>query len=334
MALKSILIGIVVLGIAGAVLTQIMARRHETAVTRDFPPVGAFVEVEGKRVHYVQEGSGPDLVLIHGASGNLRDFTFDLMPALTDRYRVTAFDRPGLGYTDRENAAYESFFTTGAESPSEQAAMLRGAAQALGIERPVLLGHSFGNAVALAWVLDYPQDAAALVDVAGVSMPWPGDLGWFYEVPGSLWGGAVVPPLVAAWVPDGRVRSGTVATFAPDAMPEGYADHLGPGLILRRGSFRANARQVNGLRPYIVQMATRYDQIDLPVEIVHGSADTSVPLHIHSGPLSQIIPGAVLTVLDGRGHMPHHTDPEAVIAAIDRAAARAGLSVVPAATGE
>ncbi len=326
MAFKSFFIGLTVLVVVGAVVTSMLAARREAATEAAYPPSGQFVEVNGRRVHYVQEGTGPDLILIHGAGGSLRDFTFDLMPRLTDRYRVTAFDRPGLGYTDRTDDRYESALTTAAESPTEQAALLRGAALALGIERPMILGHSFGNAVALAWVLDYPDDTAALIDVAGVSMPWPGELGWFYEGPGSLWGGLLLPPLLSAYVPEGRIRSGTEGTFAPNAMPEGYAEYLGPALLLRRDSLRANARQVNTLRPYIVAMEARYAGIDMPVEIVHGSADTSVPLSVHSGPLSQIIPGANLTVLDGVGHMPQHVNPGAIVDAIDRAAARAGLT--------
>ena len=88
---------------------------------------------------------------------------------------------------------------------------------------------------------------------------------------------------------------------------------------------RANAQQVNRLRPHVVEMSARYPTLPMPVEIVHGTADTIVPLQIHSEPLSKQIPGAVLTRLEGIGHMPHHADPQAVSDAIDRAAARAGL---------
>ncbi|MFM7443380.1 MAG: alpha/beta fold hydrolase, partial [Tabrizicola sp.] len=66
----------------------------------------------------------------------------------------------------------------------------------------------------------------------------------------------------------------------------------------------------------------RYSTLDLPVELIHGTADTIVPLDIHSRPVSQILPDATLTVIDGAGHMPHHGHAEVVIAAIDRAALR------------
>jgi pimeloyl-ACP methyl ester carboxylesterase len=69
----------------------------------------------------------------------------------------------------------------------------------------------------------------------------------------------------------------------------------------------------------------RYGEIDVPVEILHGDADDTVPLAVHSEPLSRQLPNARLTVLPGVGHMLHHADPDAVEAAIDRAATRAGL---------
>ena len=63
----------------------------------------------------------------------------------------------------------------------------------------------------------------------------------------------------------------------------------------------------------------------LPIELVHGDADTIVPLAVHARRLAPLIPGAHLTVIPGAGHMPQHSHPETVIAAIHRAAARAGL---------
>jgi acetate CoA/acetoacetate CoA-transferase beta subunit len=99
----------------------------------------------------------------------------------------------------------------------------------------------------------------------------------------------------------------------------------GMGLILRRSSLDTNSLQVNALRDYLVEMSEDYPRLALPVEIVHGTEDRLVPPDVHAIPLSKLIPGAVLTLLPGVGHMPHHADPEAVVAAIDRAAARAGL---------
>jgi pimeloyl-ACP methyl ester carboxylesterase len=268
-------------------------------------------------VHADISGSGPDLVLLHGASGNTRDFTFDLAGRLAARYRVIAFDRPGLGWSDDAGQA--------GISPQGQARILREAARQLGAERPVILGHSYGGAVALAWALQDADGTGALVLLAGASMPWPGGLGGWYSLTSSRLGRAVAVPLVSAFAPPSRTGEAIAGIFAPDPVPAGYADYVGAGLTLRPASLGTNARQVNGLRPFIVEMSQAYAQLAVPVEIVHGSADTIVPASIHAIPLGTLLPDAALTLLPGIGHMPHHADPVAVVAAIDRAAARARL---------
>jgi pimeloyl-ACP methyl ester carboxylesterase len=61
------------------------------------------------------------------------------------------------------------------------------------------------------------------------------------------------------------------------------------------------------------------------MEIVHGTRDATVPIHIHAEEVIKIVPSANLTRLHGIGHMPHHAEPQIVVSAIDRAATRAGL---------
>lgn len=305
----------------GAVIDRrVDTRAAEARATH--PPLGSFVEVDGRQVHYVQSGVGPDLVLIHGASGNVRDWTFDFVDRMSDRYRVTVFDRPGLGYTDPD-PAYAGSFDARAESPAEQAALLHAAAERVGVTDEIVVGHSFGGAVAIAWALNH--DPAAAVIVSGATEPWPGGLGPLYTLTGTSLGGATMVPLISAFVPRRLVKQAIAAIFAPQEPPEGYEDYVGAGLTLRATSFRANAQQVRSLRPHVVEMSRRYPDLTLPVEIVHGAADDVVPIHIHSERLAEQIPGARLTRLEGVGHMPHHVRPEAVVAAIDRAAARAGL---------
>ncbi|RKF15275.1 alpha/beta hydrolase [Roseovarius spongiae] len=317
-----IALGTLLMLIAGcAALTQ----KREREAQRAYPPVGRLIDVDGTRVHAWVRGSGPDLVLIHGAGGNLRDFTYQLTGRLTERYRVIAFDRPGLGWTGRL-PGYGGPGGAQGESPQEQAALLQAAADRLGVRNPIVLGHSYGGAVALAWGLSRPDDTAALVLLAPVSNPWPGDLGFFYDVTGSALGGAVVVPAITALASKAQIESALEGVFAPQPAPAGYANHIGPGLTLRRAALRANGQQVRTLRPHIVEMSQRYrDALTMPVEILHGAADATVGLSIHSEVLVDQLRDARLTRLDGVGHMPHHADPAASVAAIDRAAARAGL---------
>lgn len=300
-----------------ALLTDRRATAREAAAEAAFPPTGQFIGVQGVKVHAHVQGTGPDLVLIHGASGNTRDFTFALVDRLAQDYRVIAFDRPGLGWSEPLGEA--------GVSPFLQARLLQQAADKLGVERPIVLGHSYGGAVAMAWGLTDTPDTAALVIVSGATMPWPGGLGPFYAVTGSKIGAATVIPAITAFASPQQAEGVINGIFAPAPAPDGYADYVGAALTMRRASLRANAAQVSGLKPYVTRMAEEYPRLDLPVEILHGTADTIVPAQIHAVPLSRVLPDANLTLLPGVAHMPHHTDPDAVIAAIHRAAARAGL---------
>jgi pimeloyl-ACP methyl ester carboxylesterase len=318
------MVWIAALFLALALAVQWRASARETAANKGYPPQGRIVDVDGTPVHVLIAGAGPDLVLIHGASGNVRDWTVDFADRVSDRYRVIMFDRPGLGWTGRLKGKTGAW-NVKSESPMEQAALLQKAAAIVGIDQPIVVGHSFGGAVAMAWALSQPNETAAVVLLAAVSNPWPGNLGWTYTWGGTPYGGALMLPVISAFVPSSYINASVESIFAPQRAPEGYAEQVGAGLILRRESLRANAQQVNSLRPHIVRMSKRYEGLQMPVEIVHGDADTIVPLSVHSEPLSQQINGAVLTVLKGIGHMPHHAAPDAVEDAIDRAATRAGL---------
>ena len=283
------------------------------------PPIGSFVSVNGKRVHYHLSGpeDAPAVVLIHGASGNLRDFTFSLAPELSKDFRVLVFDRPGLGYS-------ETLHSDG-ESPQEQARQLADATMKIGVQNPVIVGHSYGASVAMAWALERPDQAAGLVSLGGVLNPWPGGLGAWYDVTGSWLGGITIVPLIATFATKAMAERSVSSIFEPDPVPDGYLEYVGSDLTLRSQVLRTNARQVGGLRPYISEMSEQYDRLELPIEAIHGTEDTIVPLAIHAQPLSERLRNVNLTVLDGVGHMPHHADPGAAIAAINRASHRAGL---------
>ncbi len=309
------LLGLFLAGIV--LLVWVKARTHEARAEEAFPPEGQIVTVEGHQVHAVVMGEGPDLVLIHGSSGNTRDMTFSLAPALAKTFRVIVIDRPGLGYTERINR-------TGA-SIGQQAGLFSAAASQLGAERPIVLGHSYGGAVALAWAVDYPDRLSGLVALSAASHPWDTGLSTYYKVLSHPILGRLAIPLITAFVPDERVAREVAQVFAPDPIPAGYLDHFGPGLTLRRASLRANALQRSGLLGEIEALAPRYGEIDVPTEILHGTADTTVGLSIHSEPLARAIPGARLTRLEGAGHMIQHSEEDAVISAVTRVAQRAGL---------
>ena len=309
----SLILAVAALG-GCAVLVDGRATQMEAKAEAETPAVGQFVTVEGGRVHAVVMGQGPDLVLIHGAGGNLRDFTMGFAQDLARDYRVIAFDRPGLGYSDA--------IPDDGVNVLAQVDRLRAAADALDVENPIVLGHSYGGAVALAWALRDPAGPRGLVLVAAASMPFPGGLGAWYQITSSRIGAATLSPLITAFATDAQIEGSVDGVFAPDPAPPGYADHIGARLTIRRDTMRRNARQVMGLKANLIAMEPNYPALTLPVEILHGTADTTVPARIHAIPLSDRLPNARLTLIEGAGHMPHHIHPDRLRAAIDRIAAR------------
>jgi pimeloyl-ACP methyl ester carboxylesterase len=248
----------------GAGVTLWRASVREAVAVANYPPQGQFMEVTGEQVHVLDLGQpagwssdapAPDLVLIHGASGHIRDMSFRLAPALRDRYRIVIVDRPGLGYSSRADH-------TGA-SLAEQARLIRGAVAQLDVRAPIVLGQSYGGGVALAWALDAPGSISALVTVGGVSHPWPTPLSRFYKITSSPLGQALVVPLLTAFVPRQTIRDTLTEVFEPQPVPEGYFDHFGPGLTLRRSAMRANALQRANLLAEITAMAPRYPALRL-----------------------------------------------------------------------
>jgi hypothetical protein len=113
--------------------------------------------------------------------------------------------------------------------------------------------------------------------------------------------------------------------FQPQEMPKGYRENKGVELALRRKTIFSNAQQRRFLKPQIAAIARKYGSLRLLVEIIHGTEVILVPAKLHSVPLANDVADAILTVLDGIGHMPHHCFKSAVVEAVERAVKRAGL---------
>lgn len=292
---------IVIFGVIAALILglRFAASLRVAQIEASAPPEGQIIEVDGHRLHAVTRGAGPDLVLIHGASGSVRDFTFDLVDRLAASFRVIAIDRPGFGWS----APFED---GSGGSLQQQAAILSAAARTLGAERPIVLGHSYGGAVALAWALERPEALSGVVTLAAPMHMWEGEPPLLHRISETWIGRAAINPAIFALVPTEYVRAQIAGVFAPQAQPDGYADHFVPLMSARPATLFANGRQRVTLKDEIRAMIPRYSQIEVPVEMVHGTADRTVWIELHAERVAPMIERANLTILEGIGHMPHH----------------------------
>lgn len=152
-------------GAAVLAATALWNRAQARRVERDHPPTGRFLEIDGIRLHYLERGSGPPVVLLHGNVVTAEDYSLSgVFDRLVKRgHRVVAFDRPGFGFSDRPQGMLWT--------PTAQAHLLRRAFARLGLERPVVVGHSWGTMVALAMGLDHPDAVGGLVLLSGYYKP-------------------------------------------------------------------------------------------------------------------------------------------------------------------
>jgi pimeloyl-ACP methyl ester carboxylesterase len=143
-----------------ALANHLLAKRAE----RRNPPSGHFIDVDGVRLHYLERGEGPPLVLLHGNGTMIEDFdSSGLIDLAARRHRVIVFDRPGFGHSTRPR---ETLWTA-----DEQAGLFRAALARLGVSRALVLGHSWGASVAVALALKHPQSVSGLVLASGYYYP-------------------------------------------------------------------------------------------------------------------------------------------------------------------
>jgi len=305
-----------ILGV-GAAITVVATLRIEAA----HPASGRFVEVKGGRLHVMEVGASAreeqlPIVLVHGASGNLEDLGLALGGRLAVNRRVILVDRPGHGWSDRPGGVADA-------SPARQAALIAEALNRMGVERFVLLGHSLGGAVASAFALAYPSRLAGLVLLAPVTHHWKGGLAWYNAVLSTPVIGPMFARTVAIPLALLLLDRGVASVFAPQSVPADYVRRAAVRLLLRPAEFIANAQDIAALKAFVTVQAPRYGEISAPLVILTGNADRTVPPHTHARAIAAAVPHARLITLAGVGHMPHHSDADAVVAAIGQLSARA-----------
>ncbi|MCC2974354.1 alpha/beta fold hydrolase [Massilia sp. IC2-476] len=283
------------------------------------PPQGKFVDIDGVRLHYLERGAGPVLVLLHGNGVYSKDFeTSGLIEAAAKHYRVIAFDRPGFGYSDRPR--------TTVWTPDKQAALLQRALEQLGVESAIVLGHSWGTMVALAMGLQAPNAVRGLVllsgyyypsvrmDVAALAPPAVPVIGDLLRY--------TVSPLAARLLWPGATKR----VFAPMPVSERF-NRFPVWMALRPKQLRASAAESALMVPAAMSLAKRYPELKVPVAIVAGTQDKIVDCGHNSERLHERLPDSQLRLEPGVGHMTHYAHPDEVLEAIDGIAARVGEPV-------
>jgi len=295
----------------GAVIIFGLARLRTRRIERANPPIGQILMHNGQKFHVYIRGQGPDLVIIHGSSGNLNDFAITIIDELAKSFRVIAVDRPGLGYTD---TLPDNKYTL-----IDQAKFIRDGLLQIGVTRPILLGHSMGGALALTWATQQPDSVRALVLLSAVTTPWPGHTRLtliLHQIPIVR---DIVANIVAVLANDVAISKNIDAVFRPNPAPKNFRKNMSADLIIRPKSAIANARHRIKLVDQIKKMSNLYPTLKMPVHAISGDSDPVVPADLHITAIKTAIPHVQIHMLQDTGHMPHHFHAPTIIKTVNQA---------------
>ena len=285
-----------------------VAQRARQAERGD-PPKGRFVTVDDVRLHYVDHGEGPVVVLLHGNVLRLEDFIASgLIERLGDDHRVIAFDRPGYGYSERPR---DRLWTA-----DKQASVLERALTQLGVEAPTVLGHSWGTLVALALAARGVASVRKLVLVSGYYYPTARMDALLASPPAIPIVGDVMRYTVNALFARMMLGRTFKAMFAPNPVPASFNQVLDRELLLRPSQLKANAEDAAYLIPSAAALRKRYATLTTPTVILAGNDDKAVDPDAHSRRLHGELRNSELHVVPGVGHMLHHAAVDTVINAV------------------
>jgi len=295
----------------GAALVGAMLYRSRRTAEAEaaHPPRGRFIAADGARLHYVDVGEGPPVVLIHGVGTTLEDwFVSGIVERLVPHHRVIALDRPGHGYSDRPGSIHWS--------PERQARSIAAMMHRLGAQDAIVVGHSFGVLPAMALALQHSGYARALVLVAGCYYPGASVAETAEFVPslplvGPLARLTLGPPLARRAMP-GLIE----AMFEPQPPTRAFLRDYPMELALRPGQLGASAEDAGAIEAAVRRFSPHYSRIGCRMTVVTGSGDGIFDPDAQSRRFAGETRGARLIVVPAAGHMVHHSGVDRVAVAV------------------
>jgi pimeloyl-ACP methyl ester carboxylesterase len=290
-------------------------RRIAARAERLVPASGRFIEIAGNRIHFVEAGEGRPIVFIHGLGGQLHHFRYPIFPLLPG-YRLIALDRPGSGYSVRAPGATGRL--------PEQAEVVAKFISALKLEKPLLVGHSLGGAVALTVALNHPDAISGVVTLAPLTHMEDEIRAEFRSL--------YITSKLKRWVIAQTTAVPTSLKFAPQTLdfvfgpqkwPEDYIIAGGGMLGLRPSHFYATASDIVAIEKDLGEIEARYGEIAMPAAIMFGTADRVLDHKRHGLPMRDKIAGLDFDLVEGQGHMLQFASDERVATLIKRVAAKA-----------
>lgn len=295
------------LALAGSgVIAQVQARRAE----QKYRPLGRMTTVDGVRLHYIERGRGRPVLFLHGNGAMVEDVLISgLAERASRQYRFIAFDRPGFGHSERPRGRHWT--------ATAQASLMARALQTLGVERAIVVGHSWGTLVALALAVHYPRLVEGLVLASGYYYPTPRLDVAIFSPPAIPLVGDLISYTVAPFIGEAMAPAMIKGMFAPQGVPPRFAEEFPVALTVRPSQIKAFSEDTAHMRAAAEMLSHHYRSLFPPTAILAGDCDQVVSYR-QAQRLHGDVAGSTLDIFKGGSHMLHHLDPARVVFAINR----------------
>lgn len=272
-------------------------------------PTSRAIEVHGRPMNFIEAGSGPVLLLVHGMAGTCANWESVIEP-LAIGHTVIAPDFPGHGASAPGGGDY---------SLGALASSLRDLMLSLGHERATLVGHSLGGGVAMQFTYQYPEMVERLVLVSSGGLgPDVSPILRAAALPGAdlfISATAGVGKQIGSVVSRGFGLLGLRPNADLAEITRGYATLSDPG---RRKAFLATLRSVVDTEGQRIGALDRlYLAETLPLLIIWGENDPIIPVE-HGREAHAALPSSQLEIFEDTGHVPMLERPGHFIAALER----------------
>lgn len=288
--------------ILAIILSALFTRLASQKIKRSIPKFGKTTTLQDAEIHWHESGQGKPIIMLHGLAGNLRNFTYALVGKLDKEYRVIAIDRAGCGWSTR--------LKSDSATLQEQARIVSEFIDKEQIEKPLIVGHSLGGAIALALALEYKNKISglALICPATQIIDKIPDMFKFLNISSPLIR-FFVAHIFSSFIGILTRKETFKIAFSPEEICSDFGIKGGGDFALSSEAFIRTSEDLIFAQSSAPSLVGREKELDVYTEVLFGEEDEILDAKLHGEEFAKLA-SAKLTMVPRTGHMLPLTIPD------------------------
>ena len=281
-----------------AIVTVLISQK----IKRSIPKFGKITTLKDAEIHWYETGHGRPIIMLHGLAGNLRNFTYALTDKLNQDFRVISIDRAGCGWSKRSRPESATLH--------EQARIISEFIKKEKIEKPLIVGHSLGGAIALTLALEHKDKISGLALICPVTQMIDDipDIFRFLNI-SNKWFRVFLAYTLSSLIGILTREKSFKTAFSPEPVCNNFAIKGGGDFALSSNSFIKTSEDLTFAISSAPSVVGRENELKLPIGVLFGEDDEILDAKLHGERFSELT-GAELMILPNKGHMLPLTEPD------------------------